>query len=182
MLLARIASHREFAQPHLHRAGDVRDHLHVAAEVAAAALALEDLGVDLPRGHEVPPREILVEDALVGAEIHVGLAAVAEDEHLAVAVRIERARIDVEVALHLDGGDRESLVLDELGERAREDPLAEAAHHRSDHDHELGAAALVAGRRRRVPFRALLALAELGEEVAGFGREGGVGWIRVGHS
>ena len=39
-----------------------------------------------------------------------------EDEHLAVAVRVQRAAVDVEVPLHLDRRDFQALVLEELGE------------------------------------------------------------------
>ena len=39
------------------------------------------------------------------------------DEDFAVAVGVERPRIDVQVAFELDGGDGESLVLQELGQR-----------------------------------------------------------------
>jgi hypothetical protein len=145
--LAVVAGHRQLPQAHLHRAGDVRDHLHVAAEVAAAALALQDLGVDLAGGDEVAAAQVLVQDTLVRAEVHVGLQAVLEHEHLAVAVGVQRAAVDVQVALHLDGGDGESLVLEELGQRAGEDPLAEAAHHGADDDDVLRPPGLVAAGR-----------------------------------
>ena len=73
----------------------MRDDLHVAAEVAAFAFLLQHAGQDLPVGGEVGGRQVLVEQALVGAQVHVGFHAVIEHEHFAVAVGIERAGVDV---------------------------------------------------------------------------------------
>ena len=81
--------------------GDVRDHLHGLAEVVAAALGGEHRLVDRAgRGVRVP-RQVLVDEALVVAEVEVGLAAVVGDEHLAVLERVHRARVDVDVRVEL---------------------------------------------------------------------------------
>jgi hypothetical protein len=141
---------RQFAQSVLHLTGHVRDHLHVAAQVAAGALALEHAAVDLPARGEVQPGEVLVEGPLVGAEIHVALGPVVQDEDLAVAKRIQRARVDVEVAFELDGRDADTLVLQAAGQRRAEDALAQAAHHRAEDDDVLGLSRLVARRHRQV--------------------------------
>ena len=125
--------HRERAEHVLHAAGDVRDHLHVAAEVVARALLVEHLLEDAARGGVVLPREVLVEQALVGAQVHVGFEPVVEHEDLAVAVGRQRAGVEVEVALELDRRDGEPLVLEQLRQRRREDALAQPAHHRAEH-------------------------------------------------
>jgi len=49
-----------------------------------------------------------------------------------VTERVERSGVDVEVALELDRGDDEPLVLQELRERGGEDALAEPGHHRAE--------------------------------------------------
>jgi hypothetical protein len=134
----------QLPQPVLHLAGDVGDHLDVPAQVAAAALPLQDVRVHLAGGQEVLPREVLVEHALVGAQVHVALGAVLQDEHLAVPVGVQGARIDVQVALQLDGGHREGLVLEQLGDRRAEYALAEAGHHRAHHRDVLVPAPVVA--------------------------------------
>ena len=63
-----------------------------------------------------------------------------------MAEGIERAGVDVEIALQLDRGDLQALVLQELGQAGGEDPLAQAAHHRAHDDHVLGLALLIAAR------------------------------------
>jgi hypothetical protein len=67
---------------------DVRDDLHRLAQIVAAALALDDMLVDLARGDVVLARQGDVEVALVVAEIEVDLAAVGEDEDLAVPASV----------------------------------------------------------------------------------------------
>ncbi len=81
--------------------GDVRDDLHRVAEVLAAALAGDHLGVDLPRGHVGGLTQLDVEEALVVADVEVGLRPVVGDEHLAVLERVHRARVDVQVRVEL---------------------------------------------------------------------------------
>ena len=81
--------------------GDVRNHLHGAAQVLAAPLLLDDGLVDLAAGRVVELRHPLRDEALVVAEVEVGLGAVVGDEHLAVLRRVHRARIDVEVRIQL---------------------------------------------------------------------------------
>ena len=128
----------------LHLTGDMGNHLNVAAEVAAAAFLVEDAPVDLAACGEIVACKVLVENSLVGPQIHVGFHPVVENENLAVTKRIERARIDVQVAFQLDRGDGQTLVLKQLRHRGRKDPLAEAAHDGPHHHHVFVAAALVA--------------------------------------
>ena len=91
--------------------------MDIASEVYPLAFTVEDLGVDLTRGDKVPFRQILVEHALIGSQIHVALGSVFEHEDLAVAVWVQGARVDVEVSLALNGCDAEPLVLEDLGHR-----------------------------------------------------------------
>ena len=72
--------------------GDVRDDLDGAAEVVAAALAPDDRVVDAAGGDVRRARRVRVREALVVAEVEVGLGAVLGDEDLAVLVRRHRAR------------------------------------------------------------------------------------------
>ncbi len=46
-------------------------------------------------------REVLVDEALVVADVEIGLGAVLGDEHLAVLERAHRARVDVDVRVEL---------------------------------------------------------------------------------
>ena len=114
--LARVAGHCQLSQSHLDGAGDVRNHLHIAAEVSATAFAFKNFGVDLTGSDEVQATKVLVEDTLIGAQIHVGFKTVFKHEHFAVAIGVQRAAVDIQVTLHLDGGDGESFVFQKLGE------------------------------------------------------------------
>ena len=75
--------------------------LHGGAEVLAAALLADDVLVDPAGGDVVLLGERAVDEALVVAEVEVGLGAVVGDVHLAVLERRHRARIDVDVRVEL---------------------------------------------------------------------------------
>jgi hypothetical protein len=81
--------------------GDMRDHLHRAAEVVAAPLPPDDRVVDRAGGDVGAARGVDVGEALVVAEVEVGLRTVFGDEHLAVLERAHRARVDVDVGVEL---------------------------------------------------------------------------------
>ena len=72
--------------------GDVRDHLDGVAEVLTASFLGDHGGVDLPGRDVRPPVQVAVEEALVVADVEVGLGAVVGDEHLAVLEGVHRAR------------------------------------------------------------------------------------------
>ena len=87
--------------PLLDLVGDVRDHLDGGAEVVAAALAADHRVVDRAGGDVRGARGVRVGEALVVAEVEVGLGAVLGDEDLAVLERAHRARVDVDVRVEL---------------------------------------------------------------------------------
>ena len=64
-------------------------------------------------------------EALVMAEIEIGLGAVVGDEHLAVLIGRHRARIDVEIGVELAQPDRVAARLQQRAERRRSETLAE---------------------------------------------------------
>ena len=72
--------------------GDMRNHLHGRAEVIAAALLLNHGVVDLAGGAVVAPAHPGLHEALVMAQIEIGLGAVVGHENLAVLQRAHRAR------------------------------------------------------------------------------------------
>ena len=85
----------------LDRVGDVRNDLDGGAEIVAAPLLGEDVLIDAAGGDVVLPRRRPAGEALVMAEIEIGLGAVVGDENLAVLIRRHRARIDVEIGVEL---------------------------------------------------------------------------------
>jgi hypothetical protein len=115
---------RERVHAPLDLVGDVRDHLHGAPKVIAASLARQDGVVDLPGGDVVAARDRQLREALVVAEVQVGLGAVVGDEHLAMLERAHRAGIDVQVGIELLDGDAEAARLEKQPQRRRGDSLA----------------------------------------------------------
>ena len=109
----------------LDRVGDVRDHLHGGAEIVAAPLLGDDVLVDAPGGDVVHPVRRAPGEALVVAEVEVGLGAVVGDEDLAVLIGAHRPRIDVEVGVELPQPHPVAARLEERAERRRSDAFAE---------------------------------------------------------
>ncbi len=85
--------------------GDVRDDLHCATQVVAPALLANDTLVDLAGGEVVALQHPGVDEALVVAEVEIGLGAVLGDEDFAVLERAHGARIDVDVGVELEEGE-----------------------------------------------------------------------------
>ena len=82
--------------------------------------------------------QALVDEALVVAEVEVGLAAVVGDEHLAVLERVHRAGVDVDVRVELLHRDPEAPGLEQPTERGGGEALPEGAGHTSGHEDVLG--------------------------------------------
>ena len=113
--------------------GDVRDDLDGAAEVVAAALLGDDRLVDAPGRDVAELAQVLVDEALVVAEVEVRLGAVVGDEDLAVLVGRHRARIHVDVRIELEDGDRQAAGLEEPTDAGGGDAFAERGGHASGH-------------------------------------------------
>ena len=79
----------------------MRDHLDGLAQELAAALLGDDVGVHLAGGHVASGGEVAVQEALVVAEVEVGLRTVLGDEHFAVLEGVHGARINVQVRIQL---------------------------------------------------------------------------------
>jgi hypothetical protein len=109
--------------------GDVRDHLHGAAEVVAAPLAPQHLLVHLAGGEIVAAGHARAHEALVVPEVEVGLRAVVGDVHLAVLERAHGARIDVDVGVELEQRDAQAARLEDGSQGRRREPLAQRGNH-----------------------------------------------------
>ena len=125
--------------------GDVRDHLHGGAEVVAAALLGDHVLVDAAGGEVAAAAGGGAHEALVVAEVEVGLGAVVGDEHLAVLERAHGARVDVDVRVELDQGDLEAARLEDRPERRRGNALPQRGNDAAGHADKLGHG----GHRRR---------------------------------
>src|SRR5690606_29863109 len=118
--------------------GDVRDHLHRGAQVVAAALLGDHALVDLAGGDRVAPGQAHVDEALVVAQVQVGLGAVVGDVHLAVLERAHGARVDVDVRVELHHRHPEPAGLEDGGQRGRGDALPEGRDHAAGDENKRG--------------------------------------------
>ena len=85
--------------------GDVRDDLHGLAQILAAALLVEHVPVHLAGGEVGVLVQILVDEALIVAEVEIGLRAVLGDVDLAVLIGAHGAGVHVDVGVELLSGD-----------------------------------------------------------------------------
>ena len=105
--------------------GDVRDDLDGVAEVLAAPLLGDHRRIHLSRRHIRRAGQVAVQEALVVADVEVGLGAVLGDEHLAVLERVHGARVDVEVGVELLHRHLQAPRGEQLAEAGRGQALAE---------------------------------------------------------
>ena len=120
----------------LDRVGDVRDHLHGRAEIVAAPLLGDHLGIDAPGGGVVVLARVNAGKTLVMAEVEVGFRPVVGDEHLAVLVRAHRARIDVQIGVQLAQPHRIAARLQQRAEGGRCDAFAKRGNHAAGDENE----------------------------------------------
>ena len=123
---------------HLDLVRDVRDHLHGRAEELALALLAQDGVPDRAGSVARVAREVLVDEALVVADVEVGLGPVLGHEHLAVLERAHRARVDVQVRVELLRRDGKAARFEESPERCGDDPLAQRGNDSTRDEHVPG--------------------------------------------
>ena len=99
-------------------------------------LAGDHLGIDAPGGGVVEPRGMDAGEALVMAEVQIGLGAVVGDEHLPVLVRAHRARIDVEIGVELAQADGIAAGLQQRAEGSGCDAFAKRGDHAAGDEYE----------------------------------------------
>ncbi len=103
---------REF----LDRVGDVRNDLDGGSEIIAAPLAGDDVPVDSPGGDVVGLARGNAGEALVMAEVEVGLGSVVGHEDLAMLVWRHRSWIDVQIGIEFPDSDGVSTRLEKRSE------------------------------------------------------------------
>ena len=105
--------------------GDVRDDLDGLAEVIAAALFGENGFVDAASGPVIVAGQLGVGEALVVAQVEVGLRPVFGHENFAVLKGAHRAGIDVQVRIAFLDGDFETATFEETTDGGSCNALAE---------------------------------------------------------
>ena len=113
--------------------GDVRNHLHGRAEVLPASLLVEHVPVHLAGRQIGIAVEVLVNEALVMAQIQVGLRPVLGDVHLAMLVGTHCPGVYVDIRVQLLRGDLQAARLEQPPQRRRGDALSESRDHAARH-------------------------------------------------
>ncbi len=129
--------------------GDVRDHLDRVAQVLAAPLLGDDLGVHLSGRHVRVAAQVTREEPLVVADVEVRLRTVVGHEDLAVLERVHRAGVHVQVRVQLLHGDPQAARGEQLAEARRGEPLAERGGDASGDEDVLGRTCLLHQRGSR---------------------------------
>ena len=97
--------------------GDVGNDLHGSAEVLTAPLLGDDGLVNLSRRDAVLPFQIYIGEALVMAEVQVGLRPILGHEDLAVLKGVHRSGIHVQIGIHLHQSDIEASIFQKRSDR-----------------------------------------------------------------
>ena len=112
-------------KPHaaLDLVGDVRNDLHGVAQVLAASLFRDHVGVDLA-GRDVGRLvQINVEEAFVVADVEVCLSAIVGDKHFTMLERVHRAGVNVEIRVKLLHDDSQTARGEKVAERGGREAL-----------------------------------------------------------
>ena len=108
---------------------DMRHHLYGLAQVVSPSFAVDNGLVDSPGGDAVVAGGVDIGETLVVPQIQVRLHAVHGDIALAVFVRIQGARVDVDVGVELLDGDGIAARLQQFADAGRDDALAQRRYH-----------------------------------------------------
>ena len=109
-----------FASEDLHAAldfiGDVRDDLDGLTQIITATLFFDDALINAAGGDVVGLRGTHVQETLVVPQVEVGFSTVFGHVALPVFIRVEGARIDIDVGIQFLDGHSVATTLQELGE------------------------------------------------------------------
>ena len=117
---------------------DVGDDLNGGAQIVAAALLGDDVGIDAARGDVVGSPRGDPGEPLVVAEVEVRFGAVVGDVDLAVLVGAHGAGVDVEIGVQLAEPDRETARLQERAKSCRCQAFSERGDHAAGYEYEPG--------------------------------------------
>ena len=126
------------AQALLDGLGDVRNHLHSAAEEVAATLAGDKSFVNGALREVRFARQVLVDEALVMPQVKIAFVTVFGDEDLAMLKRAHGARVHVKVWVHLLHGHLVAASLQQMPQGGGRDALAQRRHDAAGYENMLG--------------------------------------------
>ena len=112
----------------------MRDNLHGLTEVLTGAFLVQNIPVYLAGSQVGELVQVLVDEALVVAEVEVGLCAVVGNVNLAVLERAHRARIYVDVGIELLRCNFQAAAFQQTAERCGSNALAQTGNYAAGHE------------------------------------------------
>ena len=105
--------------------------------VGALALLVQDVPVHLAGSQVGIFVQIFVDEALIMAQIQVGLGAVVGDEHLAVLQGAHGAGVNIDVGVQFLRGDLQTAGFEQTAKACRRDALAQTGNHAAGDEYVL---------------------------------------------
>ena len=122
--------------------GDMGNHLYRGPQIVTAALLADHLLIYAAGGEVVALAHGNTHEALVVAQIQIGLRPILGDEHLAMLERAHGAGVHVDIGIQLEQGDLDAARLENRGQGGGCDALAQGgddtARYEDEFRHRLG--------------------------------------------
>ena len=116
----------------------VGDHLDGASQIVPSPFLGDDFVVDLSGRHIVGPRQVLVDKALVVAQVQVRLRPVLGDEDLPVLIGGHGPRVHVQVGVQFLDGNVYPSAFEHPSQRGRGHPFSQRTDHTTGDENVLG--------------------------------------------
>ena len=113
--------------------GDVGDDLYRLAQILSPALLGDDIGVHPAGGQVGELVQVLIDEALIVAQVQVGLGSVLRHKDLAVLIGAHGAGVHIDVRVQLLGGHLQPTGLQQPAQGSCGDALAQAGDHAAGH-------------------------------------------------
>ena len=117
--------------------GNMGHHLHGLAQVSAFALLVDHGLVDAAGGYVVGLAGGDVQEALIVAQVEVGLCTIIRHIALAVLIGVEGARIHVDIGIEFLDGHPQTACLKKLGQTGRNNAFAQRGGYAPCHENVL---------------------------------------------
>ncbi len=112
------------------------DDLDSLTQVSALALLVQHVPVHLAGGQVRILVQVLVDEALIVAQVQVSLGAVVGDKDLAVLQGAHGARVNIHVGVQLLAGHLQAAALEQTAQRGCGDAFAQSGNDAAGHEYE----------------------------------------------
>ena len=124
--------------PPLDFIGDMRHHLNGMTEVVTMTLAIDYRLINPTGGNAVVTRGMNIRKSLIMTKIQVSLKPIIRYVTLAMLIRIERARVDIDIGVEFLNGNAVTARLKQAADAGRDDALSERTNHTACYENVFG--------------------------------------------